>query len=173
MIILDASKRPENYMFGNGTLVFDSILTIRAKIGAPFNDVFSDTLGCISTSWIYPVFAQGRSWDPTSQRYTIIVCWKVRENAYDSGLISWVVPLPRMSVTTRIIIFLMKGIPEDPYKPSFGTGILGGRGQPKEYPSNSPFWHPTFYWEVADWMQKNWGMWRCHIIHAISSRIVS
>ena len=27
MIILDASKRPENYLFGNGTLVFDSILT--------------------------------------------------------------------------------------------------------------------------------------------------
>ena len=137
MIILDASKRPENYLFGNGTLVFDSILTIRAKIGAPFN-CFSDTLGCISTSRVYAVFAQGRSWDPTSQQYTLIVCWKVRENAYDSGLISCVVPMPRMSVATRIIIFFMKGIPGI-HLPLFATGILGGRGQPKGYPSNSPF----------------------------------
>jgi len=41
-------------------------------------------------------------------------------------------PCP-VRVTTRIIIFLMKGIPEDPYKPSFGTGILGGGGgNPKD-----------------------------------------
>ena len=33
--------------------------------------------------------------------------------------ISWVVPLPRMPVTTR-----------DPYKPSFATGILGGGPHP-------------------------------------------
>ena len=46
--------------------------------------------------------------------------------------ISWVVPLPRMPVTTRIIIFLVG----DPYKPSFAT--VTGRG---DNPINIHFWN--------------------------------
>ena len=40
----------------------------------------------------------------------------------DCKTITWVVPLPRIPVTTRIIIFLVG----DPYKPSFAT--VTGRG---------------------------------------------
>ena len=38
------------------------------------------------------------------------------------AFITWVVALPMIPVTTRIITFLVG----DPYKPSFATGILGG-----------------------------------------------
>ena len=43
--------------------------------------------------------------------------------------ISWLVPVPRMPVTTRITIFLVGDFQA---KPSFPTGILGG-GTPKRY----------------------------------------
>ena len=43
--------------------------------------------------------------------------------------ISWVVPLPRMPVTTRNITFLVG----NPYKPSLATGILRGEKQPNLY----------------------------------------
>ena len=63
--------------------------------------------------WIW-----GVQWWYTSKISTVptkICIWKT--------VIPWVVPLPRMPVTTRIITFLGSG--SQP-KPSFATGILGG-----------------------------------------------
>ena len=48
---------------------------------------------------------------------------------------SWVVPLPRMPVTTRIMTFLVW----DPYKPSFATVI--GRGGNPTHVIQIPFVH--------------------------------
>ena len=51
-------------------------------------------------------------------------------------IISWVVPPPRIPVTTRIIIFLVG----DPYKPSFAT--VTGRGDNPKYISKTCFTPP-------------------------------
>ena len=53
-------------------------------------------------------------------------------------VIHWVVPLPRMPVITRIIVFLVG----DPYKPSFAT-VTGG-GQPKS--SIFGWFQPSVFW---------------------------
>ena len=81
---------------------------------------------------------QGGVWDDRPQRTEHSCRLKVEGFFTTKGTpqkmgIYWVVPPPRMPVTTRMITFLVG----DPYKPSFAT--VTGRGeQPKVYNLMSP-----------------------------------
>ena len=73
--------------------------------------------------------------------------------------ISWVVPLPRIPVTTRIITIFCRG---SRTKPSFATGILGGVVQPNVYPfhresfrKNSTFASNFLLSSLATWRHRS------------------
>ena len=72
----------------------------------------------------FPRFRKNASW--VKFRFRTSNC---DFNGREKNPLCWVVPPPRMSVTTSIITFLVG----DPYKPLLATGILGGGGQPNLY----------------------------------------
>ena len=64
-----------------------------------------------------------------------MTCESARCGTFNTPLtasLPWVVPPPRMPVTTRIITFLVG----DPYKPSFAT-VTGRGDNPKFTPENN------------------------------------